>query len=210
MQSSPDERDQGSPTRSPGSRPPSCQHQRLTPEATPSPDHGFFNSTDFGASVLPAIIESRFALNSVPGFHVRNRVRLRHAIADLEQHPHVLHGAAEVPVGLHLVGHGVVVLLRVLVALLLAVVGRLADVVDARPRGRAPARPAWRTRSGRSGSRSPSPARRRGAPCGCPPSARRAASSSVELPSPITVKSLVLPHRLITSMLMLARVLSSG
>lgn len=33
-------------------------------------DYGFFSSTDFFVSVAAAIIESRLALNSVPGFHV--------------------------------------------------------------------------------------------------------------------------------------------
>jgi hypothetical protein len=40
------------------------------PAAAATRDYGFFSSTAFFASVAPAIIESRLALNSVPGFHV--------------------------------------------------------------------------------------------------------------------------------------------
>ena len=51
------------------------------------------------------------------------------AQADVDQQPDVLDGPREVPVGLHLVADLVVVVLGVLVALLLAVIGGLADVV---------------------------------------------------------------------------------
>ena len=77
------------------------------------------------------VIESRFALNSVPGFHC-GIARGRDGMADLEERLHVLHTAAEVPVGLHLVRRLVIVVVRVLVALLHAVTVRFPDVVDAR------------------------------------------------------------------------------
>src|SRR5436190_7847505 len=71
-----------------------------------------------------------------PGFELVARfplgelVGLRDAIADREKYHQILARAAQIPVLCHHIGRLMVVARGVVVAYLLAVVGRLADVVD--------------------------------------------------------------------------------
>ena len=58
--------------------------------------------------------------------------RLRHAVADLQQDLQVLHGAGQIPIGLHLVGRLMVVVADVLLPFAVAIFCGSVDEVDAR------------------------------------------------------------------------------
>src|SRR2546423_14753516 len=73
-----------------------------------------------------------YVLELGAGLPLRVLVALKDVVADDEEELRVLNSAGQIPVGLNLVRGLVVVVICVLVALLLAVLGRLADVVDAR------------------------------------------------------------------------------
>src|SRR4051812_2160306 len=91
----------------------------LLPAACPAP-----------CRLLPLHHRVALRLELVPRLPLRQLVGIRHAVADGKEQLRVFDGAAQIPVRLHLVRRGVVVVLGVFVALLLSPVRGLADEVD--------------------------------------------------------------------------------